>query len=135
MASCTSPGTLPIYVFQLVTATKNSGDNSITATFLGNIASSDYHTPAMSDLYDGNIYSVNSYFAALDDIRLWAPANNTVVSFKNMYPSTANMSIDLMRTFKDQIKVGNSLVTIGPVFCVETENGFLVLSYFSYHME
>ena len=48
-------------VFQLVAATKNS-------TFLRNIASPDYHTPAMSALYDGNIYLVNSYFAALNDM-------------------------------------------------------------------
>mmetsp|Transcript_20604 Transcript_20604/g.37224 ORF Transcript_20604/g.37224 Transcript_20604/m.37224 type:complete len:420 (-) Transcript_20604:208-1467(-) len=72
-----------IDVYQLSITTSGLGDSRITANFLGNITSPDYHTPATSALYDGYIYSANSYFATLGNIS--APANNTVVGVKNMY--------------------------------------------------
>ena len=59
---------------------------------------------------------------------LRAPANNTAVGVKNMY---YEYGIDLMHTFKDQIKVSNCLVMIGPVFCGEMEDGMFSTNLFS----
>jgi len=67
-----------IGVFRLA----QEGDN-ITATFLGNITSEEYSTPATSALFDGYIYSTNSRFADLGNIS--APADNNVVGVENAF--------------------------------------------------
>lgn len=58
-----------------------SDDGTVLATKLGVMESDDFFTPATSAVYDGYVYSANSFFYQLDNIA--DPSNNTVVAVED----------------------------------------------------
>lgn len=77
---------ISVYALERLEMTSNASaasSTSLIATYLGNLTSDEFATPATSAMYKNYIYSTNARFTSFPDIA--TPTNNTVIGVLNTF--------------------------------------------------